>query len=361
MNIRRLTRSAGPVVLVLASFAPLPAQDLQRVEIAAGIYQFLAPYDGYVYSTSTAIVDGAGVLVYDTNTRPSIARAVLAGIRKITDKPVRFVVNSHSHPDHWSGNEVYADAFPDLAIISTDDALRIMKAVAPVWPASFSGDLRRAQAAFDERMRSGKNTDGSEFTAAQRKEAELDLRRDGSLVDELVKVRRTYPNLTFHDRLTLFLGGRELRFMNCFGDATGEAVLYLPQEKLLLTGDMLVYPRPYVPNGYRIAPWLESLKDIARLDVDTFIPGHGPALHGKTYLNLVIELIETVTARVRTLLEQGAVTVEEVQAAVKLDTLRAKFGLLDRDPNFDRTFQAAMDRLVKRIYDESRDGREFTR
>jgi glyoxylase-like metal-dependent hydrolase (beta-lactamase superfamily II) len=187
------------------------------------------------------------------------------------------------------------------------------------------------------------------------------LRLDRELVEEMVQVRRTYPNLTFHDRLTLFLGGREFRFMNCFGDATGEAVLYLPQEKVLLTGDVLVFPRPYVPNGYRIAPWLDSLKDIARLDVHTIVPGHGPALHGKAYLNLAIDLIETATAQVRTILEQGAVTVEEVQAAVKLDTLRAKFGLLDRDPNFDRTFQAAMDRLVKRIYDESRDGREFTR
>jgi cyclase len=135
----------------------------------------------------------------------------------------------------------------------------------------------------------------------------------------------------------------------------------LPQEKVLLTGDVLVYPRPYVPNSYRISPWLESLKDIARLDFDTIVPGHGPALHGKTYLNLAIELIETVMAKVRTMLERGALTVEEVQEAVKLDTLRPKFAQLDRDPDFDRTFQAAMDRLVKRVYDEARDGREFAR
>jgi cyclase len=349
MKPRRLTRCAGPAAFVLSCLAPLLAQELQRAEIAPGIHQFLAPYDGYVHSTSTAIFTAAGVLVYDTNTRPSTARAVLAEIRKITDKPVRFVVNSHSHPDHWSGNEVYADAFPDLVIVSTDDALRIMKAVAPVWPASFSGDLRRAEVAFEAQVRTGKNPDGSEFTESLRRKAESDLRLDRELVKEMVQVRRTYPNFTFHDRLTLFLGGREFRFMNCFGDATGEAVLYLPQEKVLLTGDVLVYPRPYVPNGYRIVPWLESLKDIARLDVDTIVPGHGPALHGKAYLNLAIELIETATAQVRTMLEQGAVTVEEVQKAVRLDSLQSKFAQLDKDPDFGPTFQSFMDRLVKRV------------
>src|SRR6185503_13242515 len=87
-------------------------EGIQKVVIADGIYQFTASFDQYVGNcNSTVIVNEQDVLVFDTNTRPSTARAILAEIRKITDKPIRYVVNSHWHPDHWSGNEVYAQAF----------------------------------------------------------------------------------------------------------------------------------------------------------------------------------------------------------------------------------------------------------
>ena len=92
---------------------------VQKVQIADGIYQFITAPDGYVPNgNSVVIVNENDVLVFDTFTRPSTARTVLAEIRKITDKPVRYVVNSHHHPDHWSGNEVYAEAFPGLEIIA---------------------------------------------------------------------------------------------------------------------------------------------------------------------------------------------------------------------------------------------------
>ena len=59
-----------------------------------------------------------GVLVFDSNGTPAAAAAVLAGIRKLTDQPVRYVVNSHWHWDHWYGTETYTKAFPDVKIVA---------------------------------------------------------------------------------------------------------------------------------------------------------------------------------------------------------------------------------------------------
>ena len=106
------------ISVALAFALPSGAENgvaVQKVQIVDGIYQFITAPDGYVPNgNSVVIVNENDVLVFDTFARPSTARTVLAEIRKITDKPVRYVVNSHHHPDHWSGNQVYAQAFPNL-------------------------------------------------------------------------------------------------------------------------------------------------------------------------------------------------------------------------------------------------------
>src|SRR5690349_8726176 len=105
--------AAAAVTLTdFAAAAPAPVA-ITRTEIAPGVHQFNVASDGYVERlNSVAIIDADGILVFDTTTRPSTARTILAQIRKLTDKPVRIVVNSHWHPDHWSGNEVFAEANP---------------------------------------------------------------------------------------------------------------------------------------------------------------------------------------------------------------------------------------------------------
>ena len=86
---------------------------VQKVQIADGIYQFISAPDGYVPNgNSLVIVNENDVLVFDTFSRPSTSRTVLAEIRKITDKPVRYVVNSHHHPDHWRSGSCSIQASP---------------------------------------------------------------------------------------------------------------------------------------------------------------------------------------------------------------------------------------------------------
>jgi cyclase len=328
---------------------------VQKVVIADGIYQFSTAPDGYVPNgNSIVIVNENDVLVFDTFTRPSTARTVLAEIRKITDKPVRYVVNSHHHPDHWSGNEVYAEAFPNLEIIASEESRRYMMNIANAWPPVFTKNLQRDQAALDQELSAGKDSDGAALTAEQRRKDEDDVRLEREFVAEAMTVKRTYPTLTYNERLTLHHGGREFRFMSVVGDADGTTVLYLPKEKILLTGDVISYPVPYVSFPLRHA---KSLRALAQLDTEVIIPGHGPAWHDRSFLNLQAELLESIVRQVDAAVQQGIVTVEEMQKLVNVEPLRVKF--THDDQALNDKFRRYVGRMVEEASGEARDGRKF--
>jgi glyoxylase-like metal-dependent hydrolase (beta-lactamase superfamily II) len=330
--------------------------DVRQTEIAPGIYQFMTMRDSYVRQlNSVAIVNHDDVLVFDTNTRPSSAGLVLAAIRKITDKPVRYVVNSHWHPDHWSGNEIYAKAFPGVIIIATEHTRQIMQNVSHEWPVRFRAELARRQAAWSAESLSGKQTDGSPLPAAQREQDERDLHDYASLVGEITSLERVYPTKTYVDHLTLQHGGREFRFLSVTGDAEGTTALYLPQEKVLLTGDAVSYPIPYVtpPPSQQLA----SLRSLLALDVAVIVPGHGPAFHDKAFMNLEAHLLESVIAGVHEALQEGIISLEEVQKKVTADELREKFA--HGDPDLESRYRDRVKVLVKLAVREARDGQDL--
>lgn len=331
-------------------------RDIKKIVIADGVYQFMTMRDAYVRQlNSVVIVNENDVLVFDTNTRPSSARLILDEIRKITDKPVRYVVNSHWHPDHWSGNEVYAHAFPGLEIIATEETRQFMHNVANAWPARFSAELKKRQAEFEDETRKGKQQDGTVITPGQHRQAEDDLQNYKTFVDEELSLHRIYPTLAYVDNLTLNHGGREFRFMSVTGDAEGTTVLYLPKEKILITGDAVSYPIPYVsPPPSRQA---RSLRALAQLDVDVIIPGHGPAFHDKNFLNLELALVESVIRGVQEALQKGMLTLDEVQKAVTVDDLREKFA--HNDPDLEARFRQRVRELVEIAIREHRDGQGY--
>ena len=329
---------------------------VQKVQIAEGIYQFITAPDGYVPNgNSVVIVNESDVLVFDTFSRPSTARTVLAEIRKITDKPVRYVVNSHHHPDHWSGNEVYAEAFPGLEIIATEQSRKFMLNIAKAWPAVFQEKLGKDQASLDDEIKSDKDAEGGVLTAEERRQDEDDVRLERDFVGEALGVKRTYPTLTYTDTLTLRHGGREFRFISMVGDADGTTVLYLPKEKILITGDLLSYPVPYF--SLNIGEEAKNLRALEQFDAEVVIPGHGPAWHDKDFLRLEMELFDAIVAQVTKAEQRGAMTVEEIQKAVDVEYLRVKFTHDDKDLN--EKFERYVKRMVENASREARDGRKF--
>lgn len=339
MRIAVLLLAVAPAV---AGAQPVPRRDVRRTAIAEGVHQFTVAADGYVEALNSVVIVGSGdVIVYDTCTRPSDARTILAEIKKLTLKPVRYIVNSHWHPDHWSGNEVYAAAFPDADIIATDETLEYMKNAAPAWPNRFRINLARGQAELEK-------ASGD----AERKKAEAELRLYKDFAEEAERVKRTYPTLTYGDHLTLRHGGRELRLLSLVGDARGTTVLFLPKERVVMTGDVVVFPVPYsTPSPTQR---IRDLKRLRELEWDVLIPGHGPAMRDRSYVDLTIELLESVTTQVRAALQAGAATLDDVRKAVNVTALREKFARGDKE--LEARFDAHVrDGLIPQAIREARE------
>jgi glyoxylase-like metal-dependent hydrolase (beta-lactamase superfamily II) len=324
--------------------------------LAPGIYQFTVASDGYVEQlNSVAVVTDADVLVFDTTTRPSTARQIIAEIRKITPKPVRFVVNSHWHPDHWSGNEAYAAAFPGLEIIATEKERDLMLNLSAFYPSYIPKGLAAQEKSVAEQFATGKRPDCSSLTPELRKQIALELQQIRDMTAEQLKVKRTYPTLTYTDQLILRHGGREFQFRSVTGDAAGTTTLYLPKERILITGDAVSYPLPYYTPP--LSEHAKSLRMLAALNPAIVVPGHGPAFRDTSYMLLEAELFEDVLRQTQNALRDGAVTIDEVQAKVDLSSFRDRFA--KGDPDIALQFPAFTQGMVRKAYIELRDTKEI--
>jgi glyoxylase-like metal-dependent hydrolase (beta-lactamase superfamily II) len=318
-------------------------RDIRMTKVADGIYQFMTMRDSYVRQLNSVIViTDKDVLVFDTNTRPSSAAIILGRIRGITSKPVRLVVNSHWHPDHWSGNAVYADAFPEADFIASPQTDEAMRRTGPTWATRFAGELAARKTAYDEEMKSGKRADGSPATPELLKQERSDIDEYAIFADETAHLRRVFPTMIVADSMTFLHGGREFRFVNVTGDAEGTTVLFLPNEKILITGDAVSYPIPYVQS--KVAEQAAWLRKLGALDVDVIIPGHGPAFHDKSFLNLELRLLDAVIAGVERARASGLQSLDSIQKAVTVDELRESFA--HGDPDLEARYRSRVTALV---------------
>ena len=346
-----------------APAATPPDTSLIKEVLADGIYLFRAPsaLDIWTATNVVVIVNDQDVTVFDSNTRPRTARMVIAEIRKITPRPVRTLINSHWHQDHWSGNDEYVKAFPGVQIIATTQTRDYMKRMSSRFFADgLNAAVARGRAQLDSAIRTGKQSDGSALTADARSGMEKELAQTDAFAKEVAVRPQVLPTLAYRDSLVLWSGGREFRLISVTGDATGSTVLYLPAEKILVTGDALVTqeegngPPPWTTNSYAITPWLNSLRGMERLDPRIVVPGQGPAFHDKTYLTLTADLFDSIITQVHAALERGLVTLSEVQAVVNVDSIGRRYSPNATQP--DPRFRSLVSALVRKVHQESLDG-----
>ncbi len=336
---------------------------LIKEDLGDGIVVFRAPSD-LEYWTSTnsvVIVNDDDVTVFDSCTRAVTARAVIAEIRKLTPKPVRVLVNSHWHQDHWSGNDEYARAFPGLRILASEQTRAYMSRMgSPFFADKLERlSLPRMRDELEAAIQTGRLADGSPLTAAARARKEASIAMAGQFAAEVAALPRVLPNLTYRDEMTFWSGRREFRLMSLTGDATGSTVLYLPGNKVLVTGDVLVSPEdgngppPWTTNSYAVTPWLESLRRLEALDAKVLVPGQGPVMHDKVYLRRTIDLFAAILDQVHTALERGIVTLSQVQASVHVDRIGLEYA---PGAALSEDFHQVVATLAKKALEEALDG-----
>jgi glyoxylase-like metal-dependent hydrolase (beta-lactamase superfamily II) len=307
---------------------------LLHEDLGGGVHVFRAPdvLDYWTSSNSVVVINNEDVVVFDSPTRAVTAKAVIAEIRKLTPKPVRALINSHWHQDHWSGNDEYVNAYPGLRIIASEQTRDYMKRMPPPYfVQSLQRGLQARRDELAEAIKTGKLADGSPLTPAIRAEKEDSIAQREQFAAEVAALPRVLPNVVYTDDMTFWSGQREFRLMSVTGDATASTVLYLPGEKILATGDVLVSPEdgkgppPWTTNSYSVTPWLETLRRLDSLDLVAIVPGQGPTMHDKTYLRRTIELFAAVIDQVHAALERGTVALDKVQAAVNVDVIGAAY------------------------------------
>ena len=237
------------VLLVLVWCVSIGAsvpEEMRPVKIADGIYVF---ENTSGTSNATVVITDDGVVVFDFNILT--ADQVLAGLRKLTDKKVRYLISSHSALDHASGGWYFRDDKP--LYIATKNQVH---------------DLHMQElAGFNERKES------------------KDPRNAVYKGKELVK-----PDIGFDGNMTLYFGGLTFQLIaEGRGHSTGDLTVYIPQKRVFLMGDLLdteVHPGQGESGDIfysNVKGWIEILDRIMarQLPVDTYVPGHGPVHIGR--------------------------------------------------------------------------------
>ena len=356
-----LVRSLLALTLaIMTSICAASATDVswpgpKTVELAPGIVQFISPdLAGNVDGNSVAIFTDRDVVLFDATILPATADAVLNELRQLSPNPVRYLVNSHWHPDHSGGNDEFAKAYPELEIIASQRTRELMEDTASVYVKTLEFEAAQTNQEIDKELKSGRASDGRRLTPTDRAELHSELALGARFLAEFKATPSKLPTLTFGDTLTLFHGGRELRFFHLPGHTAGDVAVFLPAEKILLTGDLLVYPVPFCADSHPSA-WIASLEALSRLDAKTIVPGHGQAQPDSSFLQLVLDSFRWIRQQVRDALHRG-LTLQETQKAINLAAIRTKF--THDDPDLNAVFDGNFTPIVRQFYDEATEGLE---
>jgi cyclase len=324
----------------------------RKIEVAEGIFLFITPpySDVGLDGNSVVIVSNDGVLLFDANGTPAAAAAVLREIRKITRQPVRYLVLSHWHWDHWYGAEVYRRAFPGIRIIAQETTRRLM--IGPALDFNRPGlerQLPEHVADVEQALSAARAKAAPPATLAK---LERHLEADRFFLAQKRGVHHTFPDLTFSDSLTLYLGPREIRVLHYDRAVTpGDAFLYLPKERVLVTGDLLINPITFALGCYP-SGWIATLERLDRIDAGLIIPGHGEPLHDKMLLEAHLALLRELLTRGKAAKERG-LTVDQARATIADSLGELRRALTHDDADLNGQFGIYLvDWFLHRVYDE---------
>ncbi len=243
-------------------------------------------------NTGVVIGDDA-VLVADTQATPAMAADVIRRIREITDKPIKYVLLTHYH------------------------AVRVLGASA--FMAEGGQQIIASQDTRDLIVERGEQDKASEIGRFPR------LFRDV----ESVPPGLTWPTLTFTGKLTLWLGRLEVQLLQLGrGHTKGDTVLWLPQERTLLSGDLVEFDAtPYAGDAY-FQDWPQTLDRVAALQPLALLPGRGPALRGAQQVQQGIEGTRAFVSELWDSVRAGAAAGRELRAVYEetFARLKPKYG-----------------------------------
>jgi glyoxylase-like metal-dependent hydrolase (beta-lactamase superfamily II) len=269
-----------------ASQADLEEKTVSFTKLSEHAYAYTAEGD----PNSGIVIGDDAVMVIDTQATPAMAQDVIRRIREVTDKPIKYVVLSHYHAVRVLGASAYR---PEHIIASQDTRDLIVER--------------------------GEQDKASEIGRFPRLFQNV----------ESVPPGMTWPTLTFTGRMTLWLGKLEVQLIQLGrGHTKGDTVVWLPQDKVLFSGDLVEFDAtPYAGDAY-FQDWPTTLDRIAALKPEKLVPGRGAALQNAAEVARGLQGTRAFVSELYASVKAGAAAGKDLRSVYKetFDKLQPKYG-----------------------------------
>jgi cyclase len=286
-------------------------------KVADGVYHAIGTGSLTVVGNSSVIVNADDVTVVDDHVSPAAAWVLLDEIRSITNKPVRTVINTHFHYDHAHGNQIFDK---DVAIIGHEFTREMLLGGKSLQMPLYKNYITGLPAQLDSlRQRAAMEADPTRKRTLQ---AQLQAAENNAASQ--AELRPTPPNVTLRTNMTLYRGDREIqiRFLGRAHTA-GDVVVFLPKEKIVMTGDMLTAALSNMSDAF-VNEWVTTLDELKKLDFVTVLPGHGEAFTDRAKIDYFQAYLRDVWTEVSRLKQQG-VSAEDAAKRADLTRHRGHF------------------------------------
>jgi glyoxylase-like metal-dependent hydrolase (beta-lactamase superfamily II) len=313
-------------------------QQAQRV--APGVWVLAEPrFQVQPIGNVTVIEQADGLVLVDAGGSAGSGRRIVAMVRQLSPKPVKAIILSQWHGDKvqglaellkaWPGARTIATA-PTRAHLADPRTMNTPGAPDAARNAAFVKAQQDAAAYMDgEAAKATSEVERRGFQAAAESFRQYAADADGTLT--------LAPKESFADRLAIADARHpvEARFLGR-ANTDGDAVVWLPRDRILVAGETVILPFPYGYESYP-ASWIEVLAKLRAYDFKALIPGHGPPQRDRAQIDRIVLALQAVRNQVAPLAAKGA-TLAEVEATVDLAPQQAAF--VGDDPWLGRWFKA---------------------
>lgn len=345
---------AQPDVATARERARIYVQVAERIAPGVHVLRQREPNFAGVVGNVTVIEQHSGLVLVDAGASHGSGQRIVELVRGISAKPVHTVVLSHWHGDHVMGLTAILAAWPAADVVAheaagADIAGRLTK-IFPLTPEP-SYEEERRQGLFQAYTNIEKEQAAQAATDAERAGwraalANRDLRLADVAGTHVVPVKRTFrDSLVLPDPVTPV----EVRFLGR-ANTTGDAIAWLPRQRVLVTGDVIVAPTPYMIQVFP-GDLLATLARLRELPFAVLVPGHGAPQRDRRYLDRLVALVSAVRAKVPALARAG-VPLDSMPS--RTDFSRERTAFTGNDPWLRYWFDAyGLVPLIESVYNEA--------
>jgi glyoxylase-like metal-dependent hydrolase (beta-lactamase superfamily II) len=327
--------------------------NVEIVQLDSGVFAAIRkePLSLAVNSNSLIVVRDTDVVVVDAQFTRAATRETIAAIRRLTDKPVGYVINTHWHDDHVAGGQVYQDSFPSVRFVMHENTAADLRTLGVTNRKNQLEGAPPAAERFQRLLAVNLGIDSTPATPMEREAVESAIRIVRQYLAEARAFRPIAARDTVHRRMTLGQGDDRVDLLWFgLGNTRGDLVVHLPGRGIVATGDLVVAPVPFAFNSHP-ASWIKVLDSLLALNPRLIVPGHGPVMSDPEYVRSVRGWLDRINREVSHALARRD-SVGTVLKTVTLDDVRRSVTGNEKWMNF-LWRQFFVGPAVKAAYDKS--------